>query len=371
VTAAPREEEDLRAWLRLIRAPGIGLGWGAKLLEQFGDPLKLFDASPGAIAAAGVPRALQAGLLEQDAKAIDHDLAWLRGEGRTLVTRTDERYPELLKQISQPPLALFCQGDVALLSAPQIAIVGARAASPEGLENAQQFAAVLGRAGLVITSGLAQGVDGAAHRGALSAEAGTIAVCGTGLDRVYPARHRELAHQIAKKGLLISEFPTSTPPLPDHFPRRNRIISGLAFGVLVVEAAARSGSLITARLALEQGRDVFAIPGSIHNPAAKGCHALIRQGAKLVDSARDILEEVAPQLGLRVPATETAAALQPKVDVAQRKVLEAIGFAATGFDTLMERLAMPVDELSSALLVLELEGLIATVPGGAFMRMGR
>ncbi len=364
------EEADLRAWLTLVRAPGIGGGTGARLLERFGSATEILKAGPSRWSQSGLPLALHAGISNPDTVGIERDLAWLAAEGRALIPLSDERYPQLLRQISQPPIALFCQGDVGLLSAPQIAVVGARAATPEGLDNAHKFAAVLGRAGLVVTSGLAQGVDGAAHRGALESGSGTIAVCGTGLDRVYPAKHRELAHEIAAKGLLVSEFPTGVAPLSENFPRRNRIISGLAFGVLVVEAAARSGSLITARLAMEQGRDVFAIPGSIHNPAAKGCHALIRQGAKLVDSARDILEEVAPQLGLRVPARETVSALQPKVDASQRKVLEAVGHSATSFDVLMERVAMPVEELSSVLLILELEGLIAAVPGGAFMRRG-
>jgi DNA processing protein len=366
---ASREEDDLRAWLALVRAPGIGPGWGRRLLERFETPGGILDANAAELESCGLPRSLHPGLLKPDAQGIEQDLAWLAAGRRALITLADDRYPDLLRQIAQPPLALFCQGDTALLSAPQIAIVGARAASREGLDNAEKFATVLGQAGLVITSGLAQGIDGAAHRGALAAGSGTIAVCGTGLDRVYPARHRELAHDIVAKGLLVSEFPTGVAPLPENFPRRNRIISGLAFGVLVVEAAARSGSLITARLALEQGRDVFAIPSSIHNPAAKGCHALIRQGAKLVDSARDILEEVAPQLGLRLPAAgEPVASLQPKVDPAQRKILEAIGYAATSFDTLMERLSLTVEELSSALLVLELEGLITAAPGGAFVR---
>ena len=365
---ASAEEESLRAWLSLLRAPGIGPGWGAQLLERFGSPREIYDAGPAAWRAAGLPEALRAGLAAPDTAAVDRDAGWLAASGRDLITLQDARYPQFLKQIAQPPLALFCQGNAALLEAPQIAVVGARSATPEGLDNAQRFSAVLARAGLVVTSGLALGVDGAAHRGALEGGGATIAVCGTGLDRVYPARHRELAHEIAVRGLLVSEFSPGMPPLAENFPRRNRIISGLALGVLVVEAAARSGSLITARLALEQGREVFAIPGSIHNPAAKGCHALIRQGAKLIDSARDILEELGPRLGLEVIADEPASALRPKLDAAQRRVLEAIGHGPTAFDELVERVGLSVEELSSILLVLELEGLVAPAPGGAFIR---
>lgn len=367
---AADEAEDLRAWLALLRAPGIGPVWGRQLLEAFHSPLQALNAGPSAWQKIGLPRVLHESVHKPDADAIERDVAWLAGANRHFINIQDERYPETLKEVVQAPLALFCQGDVALLGEPQIAIVGARAASPEGLDNARKFASILAKAGLVVTSGLAQGVDGAAHRGALDADGGTIAVCGTGLDRVYPAKHRELAHEISAKGLLVSEFSPGMPPMSENFPRRNRIISGLALGVLVVEAAARSGSLITARLALEQGRDVFAIPGSIHNPAAKGCHALIRQGAKLVDSARDILEEVAPRLGMRVPNEKSSLALEPKLDASQRKVLEAIGHSATTFDTLMERVAISVEDLSSVLLMLELEGLVAVAPGGAFVRRG-
>ena len=364
--------EDLRAWLTLLRAPGIGPTWGARLLDHFNTPSAILAAGARGWRTAGLPSALYAGLASPDESGLKLDLAWLAGERRGLTTCKDENFPAALREISQPPLALFWHGDPSLLSTPQLAIVGARAATPDGLDNARRFAAVLAKAGLTITSGLAQGIDGAAHRGALEGAGSTIAVCGTGLDRVYPSKHRELAHEISDKGLLVSEFSLGMAPRAENFPRRNRIISGLSLGVLVVEAAARSGSLITARFALEQGREVFAIPGSIHNPAAKGCHALIRQGAKLVDSARDILEELAPQLGLSVSAEDSAsAALQPKLDAAQRKALEAVGYSPTGFDQLMERVDLSVEDLSSALLMLELEGLIAAVPGGAFVRRGQ
>jgi DNA processing protein len=265
---------------------------------------------------------------------------------------------------------LFCHGDPDLLVRPQLAIVGARSATRPGLDIAEGFAAELTRLGLLVTSGLATGIDGAAHRGALAAGGATVAVCATGLDRVYPARHRELAHQIAASGVLVSEFPTGVPPLAENFPRRNRLISGLSLGVLVVEAAPQSGSLITARLALEQGREVFAIPGSIHNPTSRGVHALIRQGAKLTESVNDILEEIAPHLGAGfAPAPADRAG--GEIDPTQRRVLDALGFDATPFDRLVEVLSLPVDKLSAALLALELQGCVAAAPGGAYQRLAR
>lgn len=365
--------DEVRSWLALVRAPGIGVAQATRLLARFGDPAALFAAGAAEWRAAGIPLSLHAGLREPDRAGVEQDLRWLQGPNRHLVTWRDPRYPAQLRAIAQAPLALFCQGDPDLLSQPQLAIVGARAASRQGAETAAGFAAELSRAGLLVTSGLAQGIDAAAHRGALGAGAATVAVCATGLDRVYPARHRELAHEITARGALVSEFPTGTPPLADHFPRRNRIISGLALGVLVVEAAPRSGSLITARLASEQGREVFAVPGSIHSPMSRGPHALIRQGAKLTESVRDILEELAPQLGaaLGLPPADAAAAPEPERDAAQREVLDALGFDATPFDTLVERLAWPVERLSAALLALELEGCIAAAPGGAYQRLVR
>lgn len=294
---------------------------------------------------------------------------WLDGgPDRHLVSIDDPRYPARLREIGDPPRALHCQGDVALLRQPQVAIVGARAATPQGLETAAAFAGELARRGLVITSGLALGIDGAAHRGALAAGGPTVAVCGTGLDRTYPSQHRELGREIAARGLLVSELPLGAPPLPHHFPRRNRIISGLSLGVLVVEAAPQSGSLGTARCATEQGREVFAIPGSIHSPASRGVHALIRQGAKLTESVDDILEEIAAP-GALPYARPAAAAIE--LDPLQRRVLEALGFDATPFDHLVERLELPVERLSEALMALELQGVIAAAPGGAYQRVGR
>ena len=368
-TAGPSQE--LRHWLALIRAPGLGAVAAAQLLERFGDPQALYAAGSHEWAAAGIPAALHQGLLRPDRQGIEQDLRWLDGDARHLITWNDPRYPAQLRQIVQAPVALFCHGDPALLSRPQLAIVGARAATPQGLDNAEAFAAELTRRGLLVTSGLALGVDGAAHRGALAAGGATVAVCATGLDRVYPARHRELAHEIGQRGAMISEFPTGSPPVEEHFPRRNRLISGLALGVLVVEAAKGSGSLITARFALEQGRDVFAIPGSIHNLLSHGCHQLIRQGAKLTESVDDILEEVAPlaheaaaRLRLAPPPAEPIA-----LDPTQQRVLEALGFDATPFDRLVERTSLPVENLSAALLALELHGCVAAAPGGAYQRL--
>jgi DNA processing protein len=359
----------LRDWLALIRAPGVGPGTALRLLARFGDPQALFAAGPEAWSAAGLPQPLQQGLLNPDWPGVEQDLRWLAGGDRHLVTWLDPRYPPLLREIAQAPVALFCHGDPAHLARRQLAIVGARSATRQGLETAEGFAAELTRCGVLVTSGLALGIDGAAHRGALGAGGATVAVCATGLDRIFPARHRELAHEIAAHGVLVSEFPTGTPPLAENFPRRNRIISGLALGVLVVEAAPQSGSLITARLAAEQGREVFAIPGSIHSPLSRGPHALLRQGARLTESVPDILEELAAQFGEEFEPARAAgipaAALEPE----RQRVLDAVGFEPTHVDRLLERLAMPVDALAAALLALELDGRIAAAPGGAYQRL--
>jgi len=314
----------------------------------------------------------------EDDPLIAADLAWLAAEpARALVTLHDSRYPEVLKTITTPPLALFVRGEAALLAQPQLALVGARSATPQGLENARAFAGELSRRGVLITSGLAVGVDGAAHQGALDAKAPTIAICGTGLDRVYPARHKALAQAILDGGgALVSEFAPGTEALPQNFPSRNRIISGLALGILVVEASRESGSLITARRAVEQGREVFAIPGSIHNPMAKGCHQLIREGAKLVESVDDVLLELAPKLGawLREQAAAkplTTARVAVQRDPATARLLAALSDAPQSVDQLMAASGLAAAELHSALLSLELEGLAGPAAGGAFMRLQR
>lgn len=364
--SSPEPKSHPRHWLALIRADGIGPGTALRLLERFGDPATLLDAAPADWRAAGLPEALHAGLARPDWAGVDRDLDWLEAPGRALVTIQDAKFPARLRAVPHAPLALFCQGAASLLDRPQLAIVGARSATAGGRELAHGFASELTRRGLLVSSGLALGIDGAAHRGALEAGGATLAVCGTGLDRVYPARHRELAHAIAERGLLVSEFPTGTPPLPDHFPRRNRILSGLAHGVLVVEAAVQSGSLVTARLAMEQGREVFAIPGSIHSPTSRGVHQLIRQGAKLTETVDDILDELAPQL---VGRSIERAAPPPTLEPEQRRVLEALGHDPLQFDRLVERLALPVDRLSATLLALELRGHIASLPGGTYQRL--
>jgi len=291
-----------------------------------------------------------------------------------LIAISDADFPPLLKQIPDPPVALFLRGDAHLLASPQLAMVGSRNPSIEGRRNAEEFAAYLSRCGLTITSGMALGIDAASHRGALKAGGPTLAVWGTGLDRAYPPRNLDLAEEIAARGLLVSEFPPGTPPLPTHFPRRNRIISGLAVGTLVVEAASRSGSLITARLASEQGREVFAIPGSIHNPMARGCHRLLREGAKLVESAADILEELAPLLNLELPAAEPAAdaaTAAPPEDPEYRLLLNSLDFAPTSVDSLVERTGLTPDVVSSMLLMLELQGHVEASPGGRYSRVNK
>lgn len=369
------QEDDLRYWLALLHTPGLGSRGINRLLGfSGGRPRPLFSAQHPAHQ--GLRRDSVAWLRAPDWDRVDQDLRWLEGDNRTLLTLRDTRYPALLREIEDPPPLLFVQGDVALLEMAQLAIVGSRNPTPSGEQTAEDFARYLARAGLVITSGLAAGIDGAAHRGALAGDTPTLAVTGTGLDRVYPARHRKLAHQIAERGALISELPPGTPPLPANFPRRNRIISGLSVGTLVVEAARQSGSLITARLATEQGREVFAIPGSIHNPLARGCHALIRQGAKLVETAQDVLEELAPLLGARPapaqPEPEADAAPAPRLwDQEYRQLMDALDFDPTPVDLLIQRSGLTADAVSSMLLLLELEGFVSAAPGGRYCRTGK
>jgi DNA processing protein len=364
------DAETQRAWFAFLRLPGVGPAVGAQLLDRFGSPADLFAAGARAWRAAGLADVLVAALATPDWAAADGDLAWVAQPDRCLLVRDDPAFPSRLRAIASSPLALYVVGDTSVLQTPQVAIVGARSASAQGLDNARAFAAELARRGLTITSGLALGVDGAAHAGALDAGGQTIAICGNGLDRVYPARHRELAHRIASGGALVSELAPGTPPRPEHFPRRNRLISGLALGVLVVEAARESGSLITARLAAEQGREVFAIPGSIHNPMSRGCHALIREGARLVETADDILEELAPQLRVLLaerPATGPAPGDDARAQV-EDSVLAAIDDAATPFDVIVARTGLDAASLNARLLALELDGAIGSGPGDTFMR---
>lgn len=363
----------LHAWLRLDRSRGVGPRTARTLLSAFGSPEAIFAAAPDALAAHAGPalvRSLQAPPAPDTARLLDATLRWLDGPGHHVLALGQPGYPALLAQIPDPPLLLYIKGRIDLLAAPCLAIVGSRNASRQGIVNARAFAAALAEAGVCIVSGLALGIDAAAHEGALRHAGGTVAVVGTGPDLVYPARHRELAARIAAEGCIASAYPVGTPPLPGNFPKRNRIISGLAAGVLVVEAAARSGSLITARQAAEQGRDVFAIPGSIHAALAKGCHELIREGATLVDTARDVLDALAlsPLLSMQRAAAADACCIDAPDD-GKDALLAALGHDPVDADTLLARLGGNAGELAARLLVLELAGQLERLPGGRVQRL--
>lgn len=367
--------DDISYWLALARVAGLGPVHCQALLARYGNPRAVFVEAP---ADPGARRLLSPETIDSLAKpdwsAVERDLAWLAKPGHDLLTLKDSRYPALLKQIHQAPLLLFIDGDPAATVRPQIAIVGSRNPTAAGCDTARDFAAELARLGLAVTSGLAIGIDAAAHKGALEGGGQTVAVAATGPDRVYPASHRQLAASIRAQGALVTEFPPGSPLVPGSFPRRNRIISGLSLGTLVVEANPRSGSLITARAALEQGREVFAIPGSIHNPCARGCHLLIRQGAKLVECVGDILEELEPMacaalemLGGAECDRGLAGPLEPPRD-AVAGILNLIDFAPTTLDTLIDRSGYPAERLYPLLIDLELSNLITQAPGGAYMR---
>jgi len=372
---AAHDADELAAWLRLLSTPGIGRATARTLLAAFGPPQAVFDASP-ALRSDCVGAEL-AGALNNEPETLASALAklrsWLDGDtARDWVALDDSRYPQALLQSADPPLLLYTIGRCELLNAPSIAIVGSRNPTPQGADNARSFAEHLGRTGLTIVSGMALGIDGAAHSGALAGGAGTIAVVGTGLDRVYPRAHRALAHQIAERGLIVSEFDLGTEPLAANFPQRNRIIAGISLGTLVVEAALESGSLITARHAVEAGRDVFAIPGSIHSPQSRGCHVLIKQGAKLVDDARDVLEELHwPPSVAQARAAAPAAAESATPDAAPDALLEALGYDPVDLDQLQARTGWPTAQLSARLLELELQGDVARLPGGRYQRLGQ
>lgn len=370
------EREELGAWLRLLLTPGVGNGTARRLLAAFGPPAQVFRQGRDALGVVVEPRLVDALLhLPPDFDAqLDTTWSWLQGASdRHLLVLGDPAYPADCLQMEDPPILLFAQGPLTALAHPRrVAVVGSRNPSPQGLLNARLFARSLGQAGVCVVSGLALGVDGAAHEGALEAGAPTIAVVGTGLDRVYPARHKDLAHRIAAAGLLLSEYPLGTPPLAPNFPKRNRLIAALGQGTLVVEAALQSGSLITARLAVEMGREVFAIPGSIHAPQSRGCHALIRQGAKLVESAQDVLED------LRWPSQAVVPAVAPPPHDAadgprspHAALLAALGHDPVSLDALQARTGLATAALQAALLELELEGLVGRLPGGLFQRSGQ
>jgi DNA processing protein len=316
------------------------------------------------IAAASSPDAAARVLAPVEGGLLEGTRRWLADPAHHLVAWDDPDFPKALLDTADAPPALFCVGRRELLNRPALAIVGSRNATPQGVENARAFARALSAAGLTIVSGLAIGIDAAAHEGALEGEGSTIACVGTGLDRVYPARHLELAHVISLSGLMVSEFVPGTPPLRQNFPRRNRLISGLAQGVLVVEATLSSGSLITARLAGDQGREVFAIPGSIHSPFSRGCHRLIREGAKLVETAQDVLDE------LRVPGLKPVPAEADTAGPsAHQAIVAALGSDPCDIDTLVARTRKTPQSLSAALLELELEGQVAALPGGRWQRV--
>ena len=361
------DRDELAAWLRLLETPKVGRDSARRLLAAFGSPQAVFDASSAARreVAGATPAAALLSEHESLAALLTLTLDWLNAESqerRALVMLGDPLYPRALLETADPPLLLYAQGRTELLQTAAIAVVGSRNPTPQGADNARAFATHLSRAGLTVISGLALGIDAAAHEGGLAGAASTVAVVGTGLDRVYPRRNLRLAHRIAEQGLMLSEYALGTPPLPPNFPIRNRIIAGLSRGTLVVEAALQSGSLITARLANEAGRDVFAIPGSIHSPQSKGCHALIKQGAKLVDSAQDILED------LKVP-DDPAAPHDAAPARAEDPLLAAIGFDPVTLDALVARTGWPASELNSRLLGLELDGLVARLPGQLFQRV--
>ncbi len=359
--------DDFAYWLRLERTPGVGSGTARKLLAAFGLPQNIFAASHAAlreVVSERVAEALLAPLTDETKALTDRTLDWAGQPGNRVLTLADADYPKALLDIADPPCILYVKGRIELLSSPALAVVGSRNATAQGISNAEKFSETLSQAGLTIISGMALGIDAAAHQGGLRGPGSTVAVIGTGANIIYPSRNRALAHLIAEGGCIVSEYALGTPVMSANFPRRNRIISGLAQGVLVVEAAAQSGSLITARMAVEQGRDVFAIPGSIHSPLSKGCHLLIKQGAKLVESAQDVLEELkhhgAP------PCTPTAPAPAP---IIASRTLAAMGYDPIDFDTLAARCELDIAALHAELLTLELDGHIEVLPGGLVRRL--
>lgn len=367
-------DDQRAAALALLRMPGIGPKRYRGLIEIFGSAATALRAEPQQLGRLGIPAATIAAWTKPDWAGVEMDLRWLAAAERHLLQLGDAHYPPQLTQIADPPPLLFVQGDLDVLVVPALAMVGSRHPSTVGIRNAHEFAKHLAGYGLTIISGLAVGIDAAAHEGALQGGGLTIAVCGTGLDRIYPSVNTRLAQRIAQAGALISEFPIGTKPLSQNFPRRNRIISGLSAGLLVVEAAPQSGSLISARMAMEQGREVFAIPGSIHNPLARGCHALIRQGAKLVETAADILEELAPQLSINATLPEpppTATEAVAEISDEQSDLLAIMGYEAISVDDMVERSGLTAEAVSSMLLLLELQGLIEASPGGLYNRVTR
>jgi DNA processing protein len=366
------DAEEIGLWIALSLIKGLGSATFCQLLSRFGHPEAIFSASRTALREVvddAIASAIQQGV---DETTLLPTLAWLSQEHNHLITLADEAYPQTLLETSNPPALLYAKGNVDLLRAPCLAMVGSRHATPQGEKNAEQFAENLCHRGVCVVSGMALGIDGAAHRGAIKANGQTIAVVGTGLDIVYPAKHRDLAHQIVQRGLIVSEFPLNTPSMPKNFPRRNRIISGLSLGCLVVEANIDSGSLITAKLAAEQGRDVFAIPGSIHSPVSKGCHLLIKQGAKLVESIDDILCEITlPNTPNGADKASPNGLLPERANLPPEAntVLACIGFDPIDFDRLIALTGLTASTLSTMLTLLELDGQLTHLNGGKYQRL--
>ena len=374
-----KEIDELKAWISLWRVPGVGSKNFQKLLDAFGSPDSVFKTNSEALKQAGLSKKVIENLAKyQSLDAAQADIEWLStADNHHIITLECTEYPELLKQIDNPPPLLYVHGQLTLLNDPQLAIVGSRNPTQSGISAAYDFSRHLSKVGLCITSGLALGIDGEAHKGALDANAPTIAVIATGIDRVYPAKHRELAHQIVENGAIVSEFPIGIQPKAENFPRRNRIISGLSHGTLVVEAALRSGSLITARLAMEQNREVFAIPGSIHNPLARGCHQLIRQGVKLVETAQDILEEMAGVIDLNQKGLEKEERIKKETQEItpaiesndEQLLLRSMGFDPVPIDQLVLHTGFSPEAISSMLLMLELNNKVSSNGGGTYTRL--
>ncbi|MPV86154.1 DNA-processing protein DprA [Ostreibacterium oceani] len=380
--------DELQAWCALWRMPRIGAKRFQKILDAFGEPKAFFCASSTDKKRAGTT--ISPSDITNAFHDAETDIDWLQKNANAhILTLASPEYPALLRTIADPPPLLFIRGDIEYLNAPQLAIVGSRSPSHEGIDNAHAFAAFLAKQGLVITSGLATGIDGAAHQGALE-QGQTIAVMGTGPDRIYPAKHHDLAHQITDAGCVVTELPVGTPVLPQAFPRRNRIISGLTLGTLVIEASLKSGSLITAQTALEQGREVFAIPGSIHNPLARGCNHLIRKGGKLVETANDIFEELQAQLLTFVESQKSDTLEKVNIDLAHHPIdtpprfadlpasvtddpeksalWQALTFEPQPVDLIAKRSGLPAGQVSSILLILELDGHVTKQAGGRYQK---
>ena len=363
---------NVNDWLILLHTAGLGVAGFHKLLEVFEQPEEILAARSAKLSGLGFNQQIVSAIQHPDLEAIRADMEWMASaDHHHIITLFDPRYPQQLKTISHPPPVLFVRGDPDYLRQPQLAMVGSRNPTASGRRTASDFAKYLSNSGITITSGLARGIDGASHQGALQGIAGTVALVAHGLDIVYPASHRALAEEISRHGAVVSEVPIGTEPHRGLFPRRNRIISGLSLGTLVVEAALQSGSLITAKHALEQSREVFAIPGSIHNPLARGCHQLIRQGAKLVETAEDIIEELLPHLPtLMTPVAETLIneKNEPTLDPDHQKLLKCLQYEAIAIDELVDHSGFSAAEVASMLLILELEGRVVN-QGGRYTRI--